>query len=44
MAHRHPFFDIFITIPALKALAPNCPWTHNNNEATTICDGIYNME
>jgi hypothetical protein len=28
----------------LKALAPNFPWTHNNNETITICDGIYNME
>jgi hypothetical protein len=23
---------------------PTFPWTHNNNEAITICDGIYNME
>jgi hypothetical protein len=40
----HPFFDIFTIVHALKALAPNFPWTHNNNEAITICDGIYNME
>ncbi len=40
----HLLFDIFTTILALKALAPNFPWTHNNNEAITICDGIYNME
>jgi hypothetical protein len=23
---------------------PTCPWTHNNNEAITICVGICNME
>jgi hypothetical protein len=40
----HPFFDIFTIVHALKALAPNFPWTHNNNEAITICDGIYNLE
>jgi hypothetical protein len=40
----HPLFDIFTTILALKALAPNFPWTHSNNEAITICDGTYNME
>jgi hypothetical protein len=40
----HPFFDIFTTICALRALAPNFPWIYSNNEAITICDGIYNME
>jgi hypothetical protein len=40
----HPLFDIFITIPTLRALASNFSWTHSNNEAITICDGIYNME
>jgi hypothetical protein len=33
-----------MTIPSLKALAPTFPWTHNNNEAITICDRICNME
>jgi hypothetical protein len=28
----------------LRALAPTLPWTHNNNEAMTIGDRIYNME
>ncbi len=23
---------------------PTFPWTHNNNETITICDGICNME
>jgi hypothetical protein len=40
----HLFFHIFTTIPSLRALAPTFPWTHNNNEAITICDGICNME
>ncbi len=40
----HPLFDIFTTIPSLWVLAPTFPWTHNNNEAITICDRIYNME
>jgi hypothetical protein len=40
----HPLFYIFTTIPTLKALAPNFPWTHSNNEAITTCDGICNME
>jgi hypothetical protein len=31
-------------IPSLRAFAPTFPWTRNNNEAITICDGIYNME
>jgi hypothetical protein len=40
----HPLFHIFTRIPSLQALAPTFPWTHNNNEAITICDGICNME
>jgi hypothetical protein len=40
----HLLFDIFTTIPYLQALAPTFPWTHNNNEAITICDKICNME
>jgi hypothetical protein len=40
----HPLFDIFTIIPTLKAFALTFPWTHNNNEAITICDGICNME
>jgi hypothetical protein len=40
----HQLFDIFTTIPTLRALASNFSWTHSNNEAITICDGIYNME
>ncbi len=40
----HQLFDIFTTILALKALTLTFPWTHSNNEAITICDGIYNME
>jgi hypothetical protein len=37
-------FHIFTTIAFLQALAPTCPWTHNNNEAMTIGDRISNME
>jgi hypothetical protein len=40
----HPLFHIFTTIPSLWAFAPIFPWTHNNNEAMTIGDRIYNME
>jgi hypothetical protein len=40
----HPLFDIFTTIPSLWALAPTFPLTHNNNEAITRRDIIYNME
>jgi len=40
----HPLFHIFTTIPSLQALVPTFFWTHNNNEAITICDGISNME
>jgi hypothetical protein len=40
----HPLFDIFITILALRAFALTYPWTHSNNEAIIICDGICNME
>jgi hypothetical protein len=40
----HLVFDIFTTIPTLRALAPTFPWTHSNNETITIYDGIYNME
>jgi hypothetical protein len=32
----HPLFDIFTTVLALKALAPNFLWTHSNNEAIVI--------
>jgi hypothetical protein len=39
-----PLFHIFTTIPFLWAFAPTFPWTHNNNEAMTIGDKIYNME
>ncbi len=40
----HPLFDIFTTILALRTFAPTFNWTHSNNEAITICDGICNME
>jgi len=40
----HPLSHIFTRIPSLQALAPTFLWTHNNNEAITICDGICNME
>ncbi len=40
----HPLFDIFKTILSLQAIPPTFLWTHNNNEAITICDGICNME
>ncbi len=37
LSHLH--YNSIITSPC-----PTFPWTHNNNEAITICDGIYNME
>jgi hypothetical protein len=40
----HSLFDIFTTILALRAFAPTFPWTHNINEAITICNEIFNME
>jgi hypothetical protein len=40
----HPLFHIFTTIPLLRTLAPTFLWTHNNNEAISMCDGICNME
>ncbi len=40
----HPFFHILTTIPSLCALAPTFLWTHNNNEAITICDGFCKVE
>jgi hypothetical protein len=33
-----------MTIPSLHVLAPTFIWTHKNNEAMIICDGICNME
>jgi hypothetical protein len=30
--------------PCFEAFTPTFHWTHNNNEAITICDGIYNKE
>ncbi len=40
----HSLSHIFTRISSLQALAPTFLWTHNNNEAITICDEICNME
>jgi len=34
----HPLSHIFTRIPSLQALDPTFLWTHNNNEAITICE------
>ncbi len=40
----HPFFHLFISIHAIKCLAPHFPWAHNQKEVITFYDVVCNMK